>query len=327
MIGKDEPSTIEYVRITRSRSRSQMPKLDEECSSITSCVDSMTNEEMLIHVYGENVSNKHHNPSKYDNSYYSDSSMSPKKLLPDTSVSDTKRLHSNSSGDYIQTDATPYFEESVALQQHIMSPLSDRNIGYSLLSQGSQDLQINSVNNSDSVPIVTNEGEYYAESMAVDESNTSIDTAPMKDMGYLDYNTAISQSSTEQTVPFSHDPGSVHKPLSDTDSFPYVALNEDSITPTSDQPEASDAKKNISDFSPYLQKVTDSDCSSSSSSSSQELDSDYTDHYSLAMQDDSTAVKMTIAKHIPPHKTNSSSSINFGYIKESSDVDGYISEQ
>ena len=318
MIDKDEASTLEYFRIARSISHSQMPKLDEEHSSIASCVDSMTNEEMLIHVYGENFSNKHHNPSKYDNGYYSDTSMSPKKFLPNISVSDIKRLHSNSSGDYIQTDGTPYFEESVAL--HIMSPLSDRNIGYSLLPHDSQVLQIN---NSGSVPIVINEGEYFAESMAMDESNTSTDTPPIKDMGYLDYNAAINQNSTEQTVPFSHDPGSVHKPLSDTDSFPYVALNEDSITPTSDQPEASDAKKNISDFSPYLQKVTDSDCSSSSSSS-QELDSDYIDHYSLAMQDDSTAAKMTIAKHMPPH---SSSSINFGYIKESSNVDGYISEQ
>ena len=318
MIGKDEASTVEHFRITRSISRSQMPKLDEECSSIASCVDSMTNEEMLIHVYGENVSNKHHNPSKYDNGYYSDTSMSPKKLLPNTSVSGTKRLHSNSSGDYIQTDATPYCEESVALQQHIMSPLSDTNIGYSLFSQGNQDLQINSVNNSASVPVLTNQGEYFDECMAVNDSNTSIDRPPIKVMGYLDYNTAISQSSTEQTVPFSHDPGSVHKPSTDTDSFPCVALNEDLITPLND------AKENISDFSPYLQKVTD--CRNSSSSS-QELDSAYIDHYSLTMQHDSTATKMTIADHIPFHKTNSASSINIGYIKESSDVDGYISEQ
>ena len=326
MIGKDEASTIEYFRITRSISCSQIHKLDEEYSSITSCVDSMTNEEMLIHVYGENVSNKHHNPSKYDNGYYSDTSMSPKILLPSTSVSGTKRLHSNSSGDYIQTDVTPYCGESVALQQHIMSPLSDTNKGYSLLSQGNQDLQINSVNNSASVPVLTNQGEYFDESMAVDDSNTSIDRPPIKDMGYLDYNTAINQSITEQTVPFSRDAGSVHKPLPDTDSFPYVALNEDLIIPVNDQPRASDAKENIPDFSPYLQKVTD--CSNSSSSS-QELDSAYIDHYGFAMQHDSTrtSMKMTIAKHNSLHKTNSVSSINIGYIKESSDVDGYISEQ
>lgn len=309
MIGKDEASTIEYIKKARSICHSEMPKVDEECSSVASCVNSMTNEEMLIRVYGNNVNNKPHNPSKLDNGYYSDTSVSsPKRLLPaNASVNNTMRLPLYSSGEYIQSEATPYFEETVAMKQ------------------GNQDLQINSVNNSDSVPMLANEGEYSAESIAVDENTTTID-ALSKDMGYVDYNTAISQSSTEQTVQLSHDPGSVkmiHKLLADTKSFPYVVLHEDSIAPINDQLGENDAEESISDYSPYLQNVND--CSRASSSS-QEMDSVYTDHYNFAIQHNRADMKMTIAKQTPLHKTNSVSSIDFGYIKASSN-DGYVPEQ
>lgn len=318
MIGKDEASTVEYLkydRRNRSNGHSQMP--DEECSSITSQDDSVTNEEMLIHVYGDNTSKKqHHKLSKLDNGYYSDGSMSPKKLLPNA---DTKCLHSNSSGDYIQSDVTPYFEETIALQQHTLSPLSDPNKGYSSfsLSKSSQDPQKVATNNSDSLPILADDGEYFADSMAVDHFNTSTDVTPIN-LGYHDYNTAVNQNNIEETIPCSCDPESVmvvHDPLADTNSFPYVALNEDFMPSINDQLGANyishdDTKerKSISDNPPYLREVTDT-------SSSQELHNVYMDH-GFPMQHNNTDSETATIEQTLLQKTNSETPINFGYIKE-----------
>ena len=61
---KDEPSTVVYLkynRVARSNcSDSQMPKIDEECTLVSSHTDFKTNEEMLIHVNGGDASKKHH---------------------------------------------------------------------------------------------------------------------------------------------------------------------------------------------------------------------------------------------------------------------------
>ena len=190
MIGKDEPSTVEYLkydRVTRSDSDSQMPKFDEECSSITSQTDFITNEEMLVHVNGSDASEKQHRKTlKLDNGYHSDTSMSPKKDLPIASTNDTDHLHSSPSGDYIQSSTSPYVDETIALQQHSMSPLSDPNKSYSSLSQirSSEHPQAASVSNSDNLPLLVDKGEYIAESMAMEECNSSVDVAP-EELGYI----------------------------------------------------------------------------------------------------------------------------------------------
>ena len=246
----------------------------------------MTTEEMLDHVYGDNISKKQHQKhSKLDNGYYSDTSVSPKHCLP-SPLTDTEHSHSNSSDGYIQSDVTPYYEETVALQQHTTPPLSDPNEKYSSMSQlqGSQDLHIDSAYNDDSLPILSNEGEYFADSIAIDQCDASVNVTTPVDMEYLDYNTAVSQYSIEKTVPCSHDAETVtkiHKPLVNSDSFPYAALKEDSMpsTPSMDDQlgvnyiahNDNKGKNRIFNFSPYI-------TASSSSSSSQAVDGVYIDH-------------------------------------------------
>lgn len=195
----------------------------------------MTTEEMLDHVYGDNISKKQHQKhSKFDNGYYSDTSVSPKHCLP-SPLTDSEHSHSNPSDGYIQSDVTPYYEETVALQQHTTPPLSDPSEKYSSVSQlqSRQDLHnIDSAYNDDSLPILSNEGEYFADSIAIDQCDASVNVTTPADMEYLDYNTAVSQYSVEKTIPCSHDAETVtkiHKPLVNSDSFSYAALKEDSM--------------------------------------------------------------------------------------------------
>ena len=344
MIGKDDPSTVEYLkyddRVARSNGDSQMPKIDEECSSISSQTDFITNEEMLIRVNGsEKIRRK---ISNLDNGYYSDTSMSPKKGVTIASTSDTKHSHSNPSGDYIQSSESPYVDDSIALQQHNMSPLSDPNESYSSLSQlqTSEDPQTTPISNNDNL------GEYVADSMEMERYNSSVDVAPA-DLGYVDHNTAVNQHTTKQVVPYSPDADMDMKIDKDSNSFPYVAVNEDPITSMpsinklgSSYNAHSDTKEkdHNSDLLSYLQNVTVAD--------SQDIDGIYVDH-SFPVQQSNTAeqtintaeqtvntAKQTIntaeqaidtTEQTLLHETNSASSISHEYTQENDDG-GYISE-
>ena len=326
MIGKDEPSTVEYLkydRVTRSNSDSQMPKIDEECSSINSQTDFITNEEMLTCVNGGDANEKQHR--KTDNGYSSDTSMSHKKLgLPIASTNNTEQLDSSPSGDYIQSSISPYVDETIALQQHSMSPLSDPNKSYSSLSQlqSSEHPQPALVSNSDNL---VDNGEYVAESMAIKRCDSSVDVV-FVDFGYLDYNAAVDQNVTKQAVPYSSDADTdtkIHKPSADSDSFPYVALNDN---PTGSMPcindqlgsscIAHDDTKGNADLS-YLQKV--------GVAGSEAMDGIYFDHSSPVQQSDTEQIVNTTEQTLL-HETDSTSSISFEYIQETNDG-GYISEQ
>ena len=179
MIGKDEPSTVEYLkydRVVRSNySDSQMPKIDEECSSISSHTDFITNEEMLIRVNGGEASEKQQRKAlKLDKGYYSDNSISPNRGLLIASTSNTEQLHTSPSGDYVQSSVMPYVDDSIALQQPSMLPLCDPNESHSSLSQShsSEDPQITSISNSDSL---SNQGHYVADSIAIEQCNFPVD--------------------------------------------------------------------------------------------------------------------------------------------------------
>ena len=211
-----------------------MPKIDEECSSISSHTDFITNEEMLIRVNGGDTSEKQqHKALKFDKGYYSDNSMSPNRGLPIASTSNTEQLHTSPSGDYVQSSVMPYVDDSIALQQPSMLPLCDPNKSHSSLSQlqSSKDPQITSISNNDSL---SNQGHYVDHNMAIEQCNSSVDATPV-DQGYFDYNTAVNQDTTKQAVPYSTDADidmKIHKSSDDSDSFPYVALNEDPINST-----------------------------------------------------------------------------------------------
>ena len=328
MIGKDDPSTVEYLkyddRVARSNGDSQMPKIDEECSSISSQTDFITNEEMLIRVNGSEKIR--HKISNLDNGYYSDTSMSPKKGVTIASASDTKHSHSSPSGDYIQSSESPYVDDSIALQQHSMSPLSDPNESYSSLSQlqTSEDPQTTPISNNGNL------GEYVADSMVIEHCNSSVDVAPA-DLGYVDHNTAVNQHTTKQVVPYSSDADmdmKIDKSSADSNSFPYVALNEDPITSMPSINELgssynahSDTKEkdHNSDLSSYLQNVT--------VAGSQDMDGVYVDHSFPIQQSNTEQTVKTVntAKQTLLHETNSDSSINDEYTQENNDG-GYISE-
>ena len=264
MIGKDEPSAVEYLKYDRVTSDSQMSKIDEECSSIYSQTDFITNEEILIRVNGGDASEKqHHKTSKLD------TSMSPKKGLPIASTtSDTEDLHSSPSGDHIQSSESLYFDDSIALQQHSMSPLSDPNESYSgslPQLQSSEDPQIVSISNNDNL------GGYVADSMAIDQYNV----APV-DLGYLD--TAVNQHTTKQAVPYSSDADMDMKIHKSSDSFPYIedpiasmpCINDQLVSSCNAHGDTKEKDHNDSDLSSYLQKVT--------VASSQAMDGVYVDH-------------------------------------------------
>ena len=272
MIGKDEPSTVEYLKyekIANSDSNSQMSKIDEECSSIISQTGfiSIANEEMLFQVYGGNASkDKLQMTSKLDNGYYSKTSMSPKKISLSASSSDAKHLHSSLSGDVIQSSIVPYNEDAIALQEHSTLSPSDENSGNStnknqlpetvaplavdgvlfkskgdnlnktcvLISQ-LQSIEDPEITNNTGLPILTNKGKYIA---TVDQYNNSADTAPI-DLKYIDYDAVVDQEDEKQAALLSHDAESImiHKPLNDSLSFSYVP-NRDKITsvsPVNDQ--------------------------------------------------------------------------------------------
>ena len=181
-----------------------MPRIDEECSSISSHTDFITNEEMLIRINdGDAREKQQHKTLKLD----SDTGMS--HGLPIASTSNTKQLHSGPSGDYIQSSVSPYVDDTIALQQHSMSP-------------------------NDSL---SNQGEYVADSMAIEQCNSSVNVVPV-DLGYLDYHAAVNQQITEQAASYSTDADVNIKTLKSSDNpdpFPYVVLNEDSATPLSNQ--------------------------------------------------------------------------------------------
>lgn len=261
MISK-QASTVENLKkykIVKSDNNSQIHGIDEECSSITSQTDFITNEEMLIHVYGDKTSKKQtYRTSKPDNGYYSDTSMSSKKTSSGASNGDTENADLSPGGDYIQSTFAPYFDDVIALQQHTAYPLNDPN-NSSSFSQLKNDKIASSIG----VLRLPSEGEYVADSMAVEWHNTSADVAaPVNlgyldynateevvpcsndtnavpvDLGYLDYSSAFNNNSTEPGAPSSHDAElnmMIPKPLVDSDSFPYVQLDEDSVASTNSQ--------------------------------------------------------------------------------------------
>ena len=325
VIGKDDPSTVEYLkydRIARSNADAQMPKIDEECNSIASLSDFLTNEEMLTRVYGNSASRKQHFKAiKLDNGYYSDTSMSPKKDVPGTLNDDANHLHSDLSGDYVES--SPYVDDTVALHQQ--NPLSCIDPPYTSLSQMEDPLMVPS-DSGDNPPTQANEGEYGADGMMIEQCGSPIDVISV-DLGYLDYNAAFNQNNAKQTVPYLPVAGASmisNKPSSDCNSFPYVKLNEDSLSSIpSDQfisrfsSKTHGETREINDSSSYLHTAT---------VAGTQATEDANVNPSFTAQQSGTEQMINVANQTLLHKTTTNSSIEFEYMEENND-DSYISEQ
>ena len=316
MIGKDDPSTVEYLKYDRiARSKDGMPKIDEECNSIDLMSDFVTNEEMLTCVYGSSTSKKQHfKAMKLDNGYYSDTSMSPKDL-PVTLNGDTNHLHSDPSGDYVQS--SPYVEDTIALHQQNLSSFIDPP--YTSLSQMQDPPMVPSTSN-DNPPTLANEGEYVADGMMIEQCGSSIDVTSV-DLGYLDYNAAINQNNAKETASYSAVAGAnmiFHKPSSECNSFPYVRLSEDLMSSMhSDQFGSSCIEHGetgeMNDF-PSLHTATVTDIQVAEDANS-----------FITPQKSGTEQMINVTDQALSHKTTTNSSIDLECMEENNDG-SYISE-
>ena len=325
MIGKDQPSTVEYLkydRVARSTDNFQLLEVDEESQSIASQSDLVTNEEILIHLNGRNSKKQHLITSIPNNDYNTDTNMTPKIGLLSTSTDDVP------NGDYIQSRFSPYVEDTIALQKQGLPPQIDPHKNNTSLSEvkNSEHPQIASTSNNDTQPIPATKREYFSDSsiaMGKCISRSFIDATPV-DLRHLH---AINHDNAKQTGPYSPDAEANminQKPSSDVNSFSCVTLNEDAVTPISSNQLASDyiahgntthQKDHFSDLS-YLQEV--------STSNTQILNSVYIDH-SFAVQHASTGNIINTAKQTLLHKPYLNSAPDFQYVKETSDG-GYVSE-
>ena len=253
--------------------------------------------------------------------------MIPRKGLLSTSSDDTGNVP---SGGYIQSSFSPYFEDTVALQQQNLPSCIDPYKSYTSLSdmKNNKDPQIAPTSNNDDPPTQAIEREDISDSIAMRQSTSiSCIDATSVDLRSLDITTAINQNNGRQTAPYSPDAEAnmiMQKPLSDFNSFPYVTLNEDPVTPISSNQLASDyiargntihEKDHFSDLS-YLQEISTSDI--------QTLDGVYIDQ-SFAVQHASTEDIIDTAKQTLLHKPYLNSAPDCQYVKDTSDG-GYVSE-
>ena len=138
------------------------------------------------------------------------------------------------------------------------------------------------------------------------------------DQGYFDYNTAVNQDTTKQAVPYSTDADidmKIHKSSNNSDSFPYVALSEDSTTSLSNQLESSyNAHDNTKgeDYTEVRQLQY-------------AMNSVNVDHHDSSPIQQSNA-ELTINETLL-HETNSNSSISYEYNIQENNDGGCISEQ
>lgn len=353
MIGKDEASTVEYLKYEKmAQSNSQSEMLNEECGSINSQTDFITNEEMLTHLYGKT---QHIKPN---DGYYSDSSMILKKGLPNG------HIPAQSSGEYIQSSSDPYFDDAIGTENQRMSniksqsgreyihssndPYFDDTIAMeqfrtsppSIKTKATTDIDDEST--STTVELLTKEhfddpnngysssfqqslqtasitAEYIPDRVVADQyNNTSVDVS----LDCFNCNTAVDQNGTKEAVLLSYETKSV--PLVDSVAYPYAKLNEDMTTASMPDLFAGDY---IGHNDGKVKHISEQ----KTNTSSQAVHSVYTGHNLASTHHNSIVETASYStERTPLHKTlksRSESVTKFGYISMNDKNDGgYISE-